>query len=78
MVLHCFSDAPWFFVQLLELLEDWAADPAVVLVAAPSLGRILQTAPGLTLQALDKHDAITKLAHIVGKQQQLEHSKVLS
>ncbi len=56
--------------QLLELLEDWTTDPAVVLVAAPSLGRIVQSKPEPALQALDTHDAISKLASIIKKQQQ--------
>ena len=63
-------------MQLLELLEDWAADPKVVLVAAPSLGRILQSAPGLTIQALDKHDAVIILPHVIKKQQEVDQPKV--
>ena len=63
-------------LQLLELLEDAVSDPDIVLVAAPSLCRIVQAAPGLAIQALDKHDAITMLAYVVKKQQQLDHSKV--
>jgi acetylornithine deacetylase/succinyl-diaminopimelate desuccinylase-like protein len=62
--------------QLLELLEDWTTDPAVVLVAAPSLGRIVQSKPEPTLPALDTHDAISKLASIIKKQQQLSPPKV--
>ena len=64
-------------MQLLELLEDQTADPAVLLVAAPSLGRVVQSATGLTLSALDKHDAISKLASIVKKQQQLDRPEVM-
>lgn len=64
-------------LQLLELLEDAVSDPDVVLVAAPSLCRIVQGAPGLALQALDKHDAITMLAYVVKKQQQLDNLKVV-
>lgn len=63
-------------LQLLELLEDAVSDPGSVLVVAPSLCRIVQGAPGLALQALDKHDAITMLAYVVKKQQQLDNSKV--
>ena len=62
---------------MLELLEDWTTDPAVVLIAAPSLGRIVQSKPEPTLQALDTHDAISKLASIIKKQQQLSPPKVL-
>ncbi|KAL3142038.1 hypothetical protein ABBQ32_004670 [Trebouxia sp. C0010 RCD-2024] len=61
--------------KLLELLEDAVSDPGSVLVVAPSLCRIVQGAPGLALQALDKHDAITMLAYVVKKQQQLDNSK---
>ena len=68
----------YIVAQLLELLEDQAADPAVLLVAAPSLGRVVQSAPGLTLSALDKHDAISKLASVIKKQQQLDGPEVLS
>ena len=64
------------FLQLLELLEDRLADPTVVLVAAPCLGRILRNAPGLSLQALDRQDAISKFANIVKKQKQAEQPKV--
>lgn len=63
-------------LQLLELLEDAVSDPDVVLIAAPGLCRILQNAPGPALPALDKHDAITMLAYIVKKQQQLDQIKV--
>ena len=63
-------------LQLLELLEDAVPDPDVVLIVAPSLCRILQNAPGPALAALDKHDAITILAYIVKKQQQLDQIKV--
>ena len=63
-------------LQLLELLEDAVSDPGVVLIAAPGLCRILQIAPGPALPALDKHDAITMLAYIVKKQQQLDQVKV--
>ncbi len=63
--------------QLLELLEDWTTDPVVVLVAAPSLGRIVQSKPEPALTALDTHDAISKLASIIKKQQQLSPPKVL-
>lgn len=63
-------------LQLLELLEDAVSDPDVVLIAAPSLCRILQGAPGPALPALDKHDAITMLAYIMKKQQQLDQTKV--
>ena len=63
-------------LQLLELLEDSVSDPDVVLIAAPSLCRILQNAPGPALPALDKHDAVTLLAYIVKKQQQLDQVKV--
>ena len=63
-------------LQLLELLEDAVSDPDVVLIAAPSLCRILQNAPGPALPALDKHDAITMLAYIVKKQQQLDQIEV--
>lgn len=62
--------------QLLELLEGWTADPAVVLVAAPSLGRIVHSKSEPTLLALDTHDAISKLASIIKKQQQLSPPKV--
>ena len=63
-------------LQLLDLLEDAVSDPTILLVAAPSLCRILQSAPGLSLQALDNHDAITMLAYVVKKQQQLDKPKV--
>lgn len=63
-------------LQLLELLEDAVSDPDVVWIAAPSLCRILQRAPGPALPALDKHDAITMLAYIMKKQQQLDQTKV--
>lgn len=61
---------------MLELLEDAVSDPDVVLIAAPGLCHILQHAPGPALPALDKHDAITMLAYIVKKQQQLDQIKV--
>ena len=61
---------------MLELLEDNLEDPAVILIAAPSLGRILHNAPGLTLQALDKQDAISKFANIIKKQKQADSPKV--
>ena len=63
-------------MQLLDLLEDKLEDPAVVLVAAPSLGRILHNAQGLTLRALDKQDAISKFANIIKKQKQADAPKV--
>lgn len=49
----------------------------MLLIAAPSLGRVVQSAPGLTLSALDKHDAISKLASIIKKQQQLDRPEVM-
>ena len=64
--------------QLLELLEDKLEDLAVVLVAAPSLGRILHNAQGLTLKALDKQDAISKFANVIKKQKQADQAKVRS
>lgn len=63
-------------VQLLELLEDQIGDAQVVLEAATSLGRILQIAPTPTLKALDKHDAVTMLAYVIKRQQQLASCKV--
>lgn len=63
-------------LQLLELLEDAVSDPEVVLIAAPGLCRILQRAPGPALPALDKHDAITMLAYVMKKQEQLDQTKV--
>lgn len=60
-------------MQLLDLLEDAVTESDVVLVAAPSLARILQGAPALAVQALEKHDAITMLAYVIKKQQQ--HAK---
>ena len=58
------------------MLEDRLADPAVVLIAAPCLGRILRNAPRLTVQALDRQDAISKFATIVKKQKQAEQPQV--
>ncbi|KAL0021859.1 hypothetical protein WJX77_009077 [Trebouxia sp. C0004] len=61
--------------KLLEVLEDWTLDPAVVLVAAPSLGHIVRSKPEPTLAALDTHDAISKLASIIKKQQQQQQQQ---
>ena len=63
-------------MQLLELLEDRSGDPEVVLEAATSLAHILQIAPNPTLKALDKHDAVTMLAYVIKRQQQLDNGMV--
>ena len=71
-----YSSSCFGFVQLLELLEDRTGDAEVVLEAATSLARILQIASTPSLQALDKHDAVTMLAYVIKRQQQLETGEV--
>lgn len=53
-------------------------DAEVVLEAATSLTHILQIASSPTLKALDKHDAVTVLAYVIKRQQQLEDTEVHS